>query len=297
MIEDPTPPDAPAGPPTARRLWWVLEPLHAVTYFAPESNEAYAAVGLKGFWMGYFAGRSACFGEASPEVVTATFFNFRPSMVHRALPDAWSFASPEAVLDARRTSAVAALRRLLGDDADGPGIAEAADLAEAAADACDPHGRALFAALASVDRPADPLERLWHAAGLLREHRGDGHNVANLAHGLDGLATHVTFSASGAVSRALLQQARGWTDDEWDAAVHRLQARGWLDGDGAPTHAGEAGRRGVEAMTDDLAARPWEVLGPEATDRLHELARPLARAIVAGGGVPAITPIGLPADR
>ena len=129
--------DATAWDPAraARRLWLRFEPIHAVTYFAPECDERYRALGLKGFWMGYFASRSAPFGRCSPELANATFFNFRPSMAERALPDAWTFASPEAVLTARLEGSVAALRRALGDRAEGPDLGEAADLAEAAANA------------------------------------------------------------------------------------------------------------------------------------------------------------------
>ncbi len=54
-----------AHPPTthpARRIWRYLETLHAVSYFAPECTAAMKDLGLKGFWMGYFAGRGAPFG-------------------------------------------------------------------------------------------------------------------------------------------------------------------------------------------------------------------------------------------
>ena len=44
---------------SARTAWRVLEPYHAMIYFTPEAREANAAAGLKGFWMGYFASRSA----------------------------------------------------------------------------------------------------------------------------------------------------------------------------------------------------------------------------------------------
>ena len=47
---------------TARGAWEPLEVLHAVCYFAPEADEALRATGLRGFWMGYFAARSAPFG-------------------------------------------------------------------------------------------------------------------------------------------------------------------------------------------------------------------------------------------
>ena len=84
-------------PTTPRRAWLALEAVHAVTYFAPESRAALADLGLRGFWMGYFAGRAAPLGPVGPGVVEATFFNFHPAMVRRAIPDAWTFASPESV--------------------------------------------------------------------------------------------------------------------------------------------------------------------------------------------------------
>ena len=276
----------------ARRLWRVFEPIHAVTYFAPEVGEAYSDLGLKGFWMGYFAGRSASLGEAPPALVTATFFNFRPSMVERALPDAWRFASPSAVLHARASSASAALQRLLGPAAGSADVEEAADLAEQAASAGAVDGRPLFAALAAVPRPADPLTRLWHATSLLREHRGDGHVAANLASRVDGLGSHVLQSASGVVPRQRLQAARGWTDDEWAAGERALVERGWVAADGSLTDAGTVGHDAIEQRTDELAAAPWLALGTDATRRLEALLAPLAAAVLGEHGVPEVSPIG-----
>jgi hypothetical protein len=40
------------------------------------------------------------------------------------------------------------------------------------------------------------MARLWHAATLLREHRGDGHNAALVAHGIGGTEAHVLMSLS-----------------------------------------------------------------------------------------------------
>lgn len=277
-------------------MWQVLEPVHAVTYFSAECAEGYRTLGLKGFWMGYFASRSAPFGEASPELVNATFFNFRPSMVERALPDAWALASPAAVLDARREGSVDTLGMLFGvgsSSSERAELAEAVDLAEQAVDACEVAGRPLFAALTALERPEDLLGRLWHAATLLREHRGDGHVVANVAAGLDGLQANITFVATGAVPRDRLQAARGWTDDEWHAAEARLTERGWMVA-GSLTTTGRAGRQQVEDLTDELAASPWAELGPDDTTRLHELVMPLARRIVDGGGIPFPNPIGVP---
>ena len=97
----------------ARELWHRLEAVNAVLYFDDGPRQALAAAGFRGFWMGYFAARAAPMGPVAAPVVTATFFNFQPAMVDRAIPDAWSFGSPRGALDARRTSTAATLRRLL----------------------------------------------------------------------------------------------------------------------------------------------------------------------------------------
>src|SRR5947209_1804144 len=94
----------------ARRLWERIETIHAVTYFAPECQAANKELGLKGFWMGYFASRAAPLGAVRASVVEALFFNFHPAMVRRALPDAWALAEPEAIVAARSSAAAAALR-------------------------------------------------------------------------------------------------------------------------------------------------------------------------------------------
>ena len=56
------------SPGTARRLWALGEPFHALTYFAEESRAAGEAVGLRGFWRGYFAFRAAPLGPVGPAV-------------------------------------------------------------------------------------------------------------------------------------------------------------------------------------------------------------------------------------
>ena len=78
-------PAPPTHGPDARAWWRVIEPVHAVTYFAPASPDWLAATGLRGFWMAYFAARAAPLGAVGPATATATFFNFHPAMV-RAVP-------------------------------------------------------------------------------------------------------------------------------------------------------------------------------------------------------------------
>ena len=126
----------------------------------------------------------------------------------------------------------------------------------------------------------------------MREHRGDGHVAALTAAGVDGCESHVGLVAAGALSREVLQPNRGWTDEEWDAATARLRDRGWLGEDGGVTAAGRDGRREIEHRTDELALAPWQALGEAKTERLGELAAPIAKRVVDGGAFPVPNPIG-----
>ncbi|MEU7615662.1 hypothetical protein AB0M91_15515 [Micromonospora rifamycinica] len=271
-------------------MWTHVEPLHAITYFHPRARAAHEAIGLRGYWRGYFAGRAAPLGPVDAAPVIAAFFTFAPPMVSRALPAVWQLASPEEALRSRLTGAVQALAELTYELPEAH-LAEAAELLEVAAVAADTAGRVLGAANAALPRGDYPLARLWQAATTLREHRGDGHVAALVAAGLDPVETLAFRVAGGQPAEHLL--GRGWTPEQWDAARSRLVARGWLTADGVPTEVGRSGFRAVEAATDLAAARPWQALGPDRTDRLCELLDPVARACHTV--LPPDNPIGLPA--
>jgi hypothetical protein len=277
-----------------RALWRLTEPFHAVAYFAPEVVEAERRLGLKGFWMGYFSGRAAPMGEVDAAVVTATFFNFATWMVERAIPDAWSIASADAVLATRFEGVDAALRALLGDRVGSRELREATELAQLARDGCATAGRPLAAAWAGVEAPAEPHLALWCALSALREHRGDGHVAALVEQGLDGCEVHLLLVAAGGATRELQQRARGWNDEEWDAAASRLAERGWLDDDGRLTDLGRARRGAIEDTTDRLASGPWAALGAERVDRFERSMAPLTEAVGAADLIPYPNPMGLP---
>lgn len=279
----------------ARHAWQTLEPYHAMIYFVPEAREHFKQVGLKGFWMGYFASRAAPLGTASAQLVTATFYNFQPAMVARAIPDAWSFATPEKITRARLEAADTALRRFLGESVEGEEMREAAELARVATEGCTVEGRPLFAGYRTLTWPSEPHLILWHAATLLREYRGDGHVAALLTHGLDGCEAHLTLVGTGNVPREMIQASRGWSDEEWQQAHNRLLKRGMLDEAGLLTTEGQALRQAVEDLTDTLALPPWQHLGQEKCERLIQLVRPFSLKIGEGGGVSMPNPMGLPA--
>jgi hypothetical protein len=258
----------------ARQLWLRFEPYHDVTYFTPESRAATDALGCKGGWMGYFGMRAAPLGAASPELVTAVFYNFAPRMVSRALPDAWSVASPAAYLQVRLEGVDLALRRLLGDVAT-PEIVEAAELARSAALAVDVAGRPLAAANRALPWPAAPHLALWHACTILREARGDGHVAALVAHGVGPCQALALYAREHSLDPAYMRAARGWTVEEWASAD--------VPGDLAA----------VERATDAAAAGPWEALGAAGTSRFIELMTPLALRIASANEAMRVNPMAL----
>ncbi|MCX4915195.1 hypothetical protein [Streptomyces sp. NBC_00687] len=281
-------------PGQVRRLWHLLEPLHAVLYYAPESFEEAAALGFgtEERWPSYFPYRAAPLGPVGAERVASAFYSFSPRMVDEHITSAWRTASPQEVLAARERSVDRAYRALLGDGIAGPGMAEAAALARRAAEAADTAGRPLAAAGAVLDWPEPPHLQLWHAATILREHRGDGHLAALLVAGLDPVESLVSFAATGAASVERFE-SRGWSPREWAAGRERLTARGLVDAGGVATDAGRALRREVEERTDRLAAGPWQSLGPDATGRLADLLGEFWVAVIGSGLLPAETTLGI----
>jgi len=297
--------DGAAG--TARSMWTLFEPVHAIVYFAPEARGAFERAGLRGFWRGYFAGRAAPLGAVGPAVVTASFFTFAPGFVARAIPGVWSLLSPADAVAVRLAGAVDALRGPLAWRE--PEVEAAADLAWrviGSAGELDCAGRVLAAANAALPElsgttgfsGADAaLARLWQAATVLREHRGDGHFAALTAADIDGCEA-VALRSCLDLPREQLQPVRGWTDLEWDDALARLAARGWIEAEGehSPagrlTPAGRAAHAAVEDATDRAAARPWARVGPEAAAELAKVLAPLARACA--GLLPYPSPVGVP---
>lgn len=287
----------------ARALWERYEPVHSLVYFAPEARRAADGLGLRGFWMGYFALRAAPLGAVAPAVVTSCFYVFHPARVERALPDAWSYATPAEALTARLAAMDAAMTRLFGADTVGSAaFTEAADLAWEAAAGADTTGRVLAAANQALERPDEPTARLWQALTTLREQRGDSHVAVLVGLGLGPVEAMVLKAAAGESDGAFLRETRKWPEEAWAAAVARLRADGRLTADGALTPAGAALRAEAEARTDAAAEGPWTALGAERSGRLAALLEPLARTVGDSGLLPPGNPVGLtrvtyPADR
>jgi hypothetical protein len=272
----------------ARALWTLFEPIHAVTYFSTQAREGFAAVGLTRYWDGYFAGRAAPLGAVTAAPVTAIFSGFAPMLVERALPAAWSVASPDAVLEARAAGATATLRDLVPDESV---VLDAAHALAGAAAWVDTIGRPLAAANAALPASPDPYRLLWQSAATLREHRGDGHVLALVELDIAGITTLVLRSGLD-LDATSMQKARGWTDEEWAAAVHAQRDRGFLDAERRTTDAGIEALAAAERTTNRLATAPWR---NHSDSELRDVAgklHPIANAV--GALFPYPNPIGMP---
>lgn len=279
---------------STRRLWIVGETIHALLYFAAEVDQALRAAGARGFWDGYFAARAAPLGAVDEPVVTATFYNFHPSMVARSIPSAWERMPPHVALHARLTGIDHALAALPEAGAALAAAGAARSTLLAAVEAADRAGRPLFAANAALPVPDTPHLAVWQALTSLREHRGDGHNASLLAEGIDGCQAHVLAGAAGGAPRAVIQPTRGWSDDDWHTAVDGLVARGIVGPDGSITDAGRALHAHVEDTTDRLALAPWQHLGDAGVETAIAALHPLASIIDRAAVIRQPNPMGLP---
>jgi hypothetical protein len=268
-----------------------VEPVHAVIYFAPECRDSLRTIGLRRFWPGYFGARAAPLGPVGPATVTALFFNFHPSMVSQAIPEAWSLAEVPAIIEARRSGAAAALRRMAPDvERTAESVLPTLERLIAGADGS---GRALFSANQELPGSSDLVESLWQACTTLREHRGDGHVAALTAAGLRGCEALVLFSATQHVPAEMFHQSRGWSEGEWENSRRALEDRGLLVG-AEPSPAGTALRKWIEGVTDDLAGAPLGALDVDESMALTRALAVLADRIVRSGVIPFPNPIGLP---
>lgn len=268
--------------PLARRMFGLIEPIGVIPYSADEPNEAMFALGFTNYWDTYFAGRAAPLGSSVPaEVVHALFYNFAPGEVARHIPKVWSTTTPEAAIAARQQGCVNALRRILGDLAHTPDLTRTADLLSKAATSAPLEGRPMYAALRTLPAPEEPVARLFHAASLLREHRGDGHIAALMAEGIGGLEAHVLLALDMGIPAPTFGRIHHLPSALLDDLIAKMKGRGLVEDEATFTPAGRQAKNRVEALTDHLALVPYEVLEPAELDELIAALEPLAQKLIA----------------
>ena len=273
-----------AGPDLspARRLRDALEPIATQGWWARDVHEHPGSGGL-GFLETYVWGRAAALGEPAADVVTAAFGVFEPGLVAALLGAGREAAPRDDILTAREEGAVAALRRVLGDEVEAPEVGELTETLLSALDAQDGLGRPLFSGLRGLPRPSDPAGRLWRAAELFREHRGDGHLAACAVGGLGAVAVNVLTELWHGYPLGEYSSTRGFPEDVIAVEAASLRARGWLDDTGL-TAQGQRARAELEAATD--ASQRDLVAALDDVDALVAVAEPLSARLVAARAAP-----------
>jgi hypothetical protein len=270
--------------PVARRLFELTEPISLVNFSSDEPNDAMAALGFRGYWDGYFAGRSAPLGRVPAEVVHAAFYNFGDGEVARHIPRVWDTTTPEAAHAARQQGCVAALRRILGDLVETPGFTCAGELLAQASTSAPTDGRVMYAGLRALPMPAEPVARLWHAANMLREHRGDGHIAALVSERIGGTEAHVLSALDmGIYPAESFGRIHHLPEARLAEVMSGLRDRGLVDASGRFTDAGRATKDRIESLTDVLAEPPYDGLEPNELDRLIASLEPIAARLMATG--------------
>jgi hypothetical protein len=231
----------------ARTLRDALEPVAMHAVWSPRVHAALEPHGHD-FLTGYLTGRAAPLGEVPSALVAATFGVFEPGLVDRLWTTGRRLLPLPDLVAVRDRAAAASLRAVLGTEAE-TRAAEVAGALETAVDAVDGLGRPLFSALRAQPRLADPFGRLWRAADLVREHRGDGHLGAVAAAGLDPVRAGILAELWVGYPVGEYSDTRGWPVERREAAVARLEADGLVAG-GSLTDAGRTLRDGIEAATD-----------------------------------------------
>ncbi len=274
----PPTPVVPATP--ARRLRDACEAIATQGWWSRPAAAAVTALGL-GFFDGYVWGRAAALGTPEPAVVAAAFGVFEPGLIGAVYRQGAAVATREAVLTARSDGASAALAAVVDED-------EAATLADpllGAIDGLDGLGRPLFSALRALPRPANAAGRLWRAAELVREHRGDGHLAALAVDGIDAVEANVLTECWLGYAVGEYSASRGFAPEVLAATVRRLEARGWM-ADGTLTAAGRAAREGIESATDRSVGALVAALG-EDLERIVAGLDAVGTRLLAAHGAPA----------
>ena len=139
----------------------------------------------------------------------------------------------------------------------------------------------MYAALRAIPFPDDGVTRLFHAASLLREHRGDGHIAALMIEGVGGLDAHVLLALDMDMPAENFGRIHHLPKAQLAAVIDGMRDRGLIGDDGWLSEPGCAVKQRVEALTDDLALVPYEVLDPGELHELIAALEPLARKLIA----------------
>jgi len=211
--------------------------------------------------------------------------SFAEGEAARHIPSAWETIPAEASIAARERGSTASLRRILGDElADSPSLTRAADLTTKAATSAPTAGRVMYAGMRTLPVPSDPVARLWHSATMLREHRCDGHVAALVGARIGGTEARVLSALDmGIHSPESFGRIHHLPKKRLAEVMDGLRERDLVDADGCFTDAGRETKQRIEALTDELAAPPYDALSPAELDELIAELEPITATLAAAG--------------
>ena len=135
----------------------------------------------------------------------------------------------------------------------------------------------MYAGLRALPMPDEPVTRLWHAANMLREHRGDGHIVALVSEHVGGTEAHVLSALDVGIHPAeSFGRIHHLPEATLATLMDGLRDRGLLDAAGHLTDAGRATKARIESLTDALAEAPYDGLEPDELDELIVSLEPIS---------------------
>ncbi|MCD2193200.1 hypothetical protein LQ327_07345 [Actinomycetospora endophytica] len=276
MSDEPTP---------ARRLRDAIEPIAMVHVHSEEAREQYAALGLARF-AGYVLGRAGTLGLPPTPLVVASFGVFEPEMLSGIYESALTTATVPDVLAAKQAGAVRCLHRVLGEP--GRDVEEVVTVLRGGLDRAPLLGKPLFAGLSALDWPGDAWGRLWHAANLLREFRGDAHLAALLGAGIGPIEANLLTEAHVGITTRDYTRTRSWAEADIQAALDDLLDRRLLvsrDGGAVLTERGAQLRHDIEDVTEAALDPVLEGM-QHGLDRVVERCTGWSRALRDAGAFP-----------
>ena len=163
-------------------------------------------------------------------------------------------------------------------------LEHAAGLLAGASTSAPTEGRVMYAGLRALPMPEEPVARLWHAANMLREHRGDGHIAALVSERIGGTEPHVLSAlAMGIYPAESFGRIHHLPEASLAEVMDGLRDRGLLDAAGRFTDAGRAAKTRIESLTDALAEAPYDGLEQLELEQLIALLKPISRRLEATG--------------
>ena len=235
-------PEVPNSP--ARRLRDALEPIATQGWWSRSVADEMGALSLN-FLGAYVWGRAASLGTPSASTVVSAFGAFEPNFLSSIYLATRDQVARDTILDARASGASQAMSLVCSLE-EASAIVEPLRRSMESADGC---ARPLFSGLRELEMPQSPQGQLWRLAEMFREHRGDGHLAAVIAHGFTALEMNIITELWLGYDLGEYSATRGFPQEAIETTMSSLQERGITDDKGL-TAFGYNVRSQIEHDTD-----------------------------------------------